>query len=167
MSLIRTFIDLEEGLLSVESSRCKEKLHIRIKSDSYNPRSDEFDSHANMYALLLIICCLTSAAFNKFDFGCRLENHNEETRINRWFTNAIGRQCKLLRYSSSTSKHCLNRSNSPGLCRDLESNINFANEAQFLLISEESVADLNRRLETSTFPSPFNLTSCSFSLDKN
>ncbi|CAE5957663.1 unnamed protein product [Arabidopsis arenosa] len=124
MSLIRTSIDLEEGLLSVESSRCKDKLHIRIKSDSYNPRSDEFDSHANI-----------------------LENHNGETRINRWFSNAIGRQCKLLRYSSSTSKDCLNRNKSPGLCRDLESNINFANEAQFLLISEESVADLNRRLE--------------------
>lgn len=124
MSLIKTFIDLEEGLLSVESSRCEDKLHIRIKSDSYNPRNDEFDSHANI-----------------------LENRNEETRINRWFTNAIGRQCKLLRYSSSTSKDCLNRNKSPGLCRDLESNINFANEAQFLLISEESVADLNRRLE--------------------
>uniref|UniRef100_A0A1J3IJS7 Molybdenum cofactor sulfurase n=1 Tax=Noccaea caerulescens TaxID=107243 RepID=A0A1J3IJS7_NOCCA len=124
MSLISTFIDLEEGLLSVESSRCKEKLHIRIKSNSYNPNSDEFDSHANI-----------------------LENHNEETRISHWFTNAIGRQCKLLRYSSSNSKHCLNRNKSPGLCREMESNINFANEAQFLLISEESVADLNRRLE--------------------
>ncbi|XP_023645063.1 molybdenum cofactor sulfurase isoform X2 [Capsella rubella] len=124
MSLIRTFIDLEEGILSVESSRCKDKLHIKIKSDLYNPRSNEFDSHANI-----------------------LENHNEESRINCWFTNAIGRQCKLLRYSSSSSKHCLNRNKSPGLCRDLESNINFANEAQFLLISEESVADLNRRIE--------------------
>lgn len=47
MSLISTVIDLEEGLLSVESARCKDKLHIRIKSDSYNPRSHEFDSHAN------------------------------------------------------------------------------------------------------------------------
>ncbi|KFK43865.1 hypothetical protein AALP_AA1G184100 [Arabis alpina] len=124
MSLISTFIDLEEGLLSVESARCKDKLHIRIKTDSYNPRSHEFNSHAN-----------------------KVENHNEETRINCWFTDAIGRQCKLLRYSSSNSKHCLNRNKAPGLCRDLESNINFANEAQFLLISEESVADLNRRLE--------------------
>ncbi|CAN8293056.1 unnamed protein product [Cochlearia groenlandica] len=124
MSLISTFIDLEEGLLSVESARCKEKLHIRIKSKSHNPRGDEFNSHANI-----------------------IENHKEETIINRWFANAIGRQCKLLRYSSSTSKHCLNKNKSPGLCRDLESNINFANEAQFLLISEESVADLNRRLE--------------------
>ncbi|CAN7098649.1 unnamed protein product [Brassica rapa subsp. narinosa] len=125
MSLISTVIDLEEGLLVVESARCKDKLYIRIKSNSYNPRSDEFDAHDNNI----------------------LENHNEETRINCWFTNAIGRQCKLLQYSSSTSKHCLNRNKSPGLCRVLESNINFANEAQFLLISEESVADLNRRLE--------------------
>ncbi|XP_013587006.1 PREDICTED: molybdenum cofactor sulfurase isoform X1 [Brassica oleracea var. oleracea] len=124
MSLISTFIDLEEGLLVVESSRCKDKLYIKIKSNSYNPRSDKFDAHDNI-----------------------LENHNEETRINCWFTNAIGRQCKLLQYSSSTSKHCLNRNKSPGLCRVLESNINFANEAQFLLISEESVADLNIRLE--------------------
>lgn len=50
MSLISTFIDLEEGLLSVKSARCKDKLHIRIKSDLYNARSDEFDSHANKYA---------------------------------------------------------------------------------------------------------------------
>ncbi|CAH2037341.1 unnamed protein product [Thlaspi arvense] len=124
MSLISTFLDLEEGLLSVESTRCKDKLHIRIKSKSYNPRSNEFDSHDNI-----------------------LESHSEETRINSWFTSAIGRQCKLLQYCSSTFKHCLNRNKSHGLCRDLESNINFANEAQFLLISEESVADLNRRLD--------------------
>ncbi|XP_024008774.1 molybdenum cofactor sulfurase isoform X2 [Eutrema salsugineum] len=126
MSLIRTFIDLEEGLLSVESTRCKDKLHIRIKSNSYDPRSHEFDTDANI-----------------------LENHDEETRINDWLTRAIGRQCKLLQYCSSNSKHCMNRNKSPGLCRELESNINFANEAQFLLISEESVADLNRRLEAS------------------
>ncbi|CAH8381281.1 unnamed protein product [Eruca vesicaria subsp. sativa] len=126
MSLISTFIDLEEGQLVVESARCKDKLYIRIKSNPYSPKSDVLDSHDNI-----------------------LENHNKETRINRWFTNAIGRQCKLLQYSSSTSKHCLNRNKSPGLCRVLESNINFANEAQFLLISEESVADLNRRLEAS------------------
>ncbi|KAJ0257164.1 Molybdenum cofactor sulfurase [Hirschfeldia incana] len=122
MSLISTFINLEEGLLVVESVRCKDKLYIRIKSSA---KGDEFYSHDNI-----------------------LENHNEETRINCWFTNAIGRQCKLVQYSSSTSKHCLNRNKSPGLCRELESNINFANEAQFLLISEESVGDLNRRLET-------------------
>lgn len=84
-------------------------------------------------------------------FWHRLENHSEENRINGWFSNAIGRQCKLVQYSSSTSKRRLNRIKSPGLCRELESNINFANEAQFLLISEESVADLNRRLEASTF----------------
>ncbi|KAL0723653.1 hypothetical protein Bca4012_038252 [Brassica carinata] len=124
MSLINTFIDLEEGLLVVESARCNDKLYIRIKSNPYHPRSDNFDADDNI-----------------------LENHNEETRINGWFTNAIGRQCKLVQHSSSTSKHCLNRNKSPGLCRELESNINFANEAQFLLISEESVADLNRRLE--------------------
>ena len=53
MSLISTFIDLEEGLLVVESARCKDKLYIKIKSNSYNPRSDEFDAHDNnMYALL-------------------------------------------------------------------------------------------------------------------
>lgn len=52
MSLISSFIDLEERLLSVESTRCKDKLYIRIKAASDSPRSDEFDSHDYMYALL-------------------------------------------------------------------------------------------------------------------
>lgn len=33
-------------------------------------------------------------------------------------------------------------------CRDMKNKLNFANEAQFLLVSEESVCDLNRRLSS-------------------
>lgn len=34
------------------------------------------------------------------------------------------------------------------MCRDLGSRLNFVNEAQFLLVSEESIADLNSRLKS-------------------
>lgn len=36
------------------------------------------------------------------------------------------------------------------MCRDVETRLNFVNEAQLLLISEESIADLNNRLSSST-----------------
>ncbi|XP_010537782.1 PREDICTED: molybdenum cofactor sulfurase isoform X2 [Tarenaya hassleriana] len=123
MSLIGTFIDLDKGILFVESSCFKDKLQIRVKPDSYYLGKDEIDSHTY-----------------------RLEDHEDETEINNWFTKALGRPCSLLRCSTSTSKYCRTRNRTPGFCRALQSNLNFANEAQFLLISEESVADLNRRL---------------------
>jgi molybdenum cofactor sulfurtransferase len=37
------------------------------------------------------------------------------------------------------------------MCRDGQSRLNFSNEAQFLLISEESVSDLNNRISSSMF----------------
>lgn len=45
----------------------------------------------------------------------------------------------------------LNKTRSMGRCRDGQSTLNFANEAQFLLISKESVSDLNDRLSSSMF----------------
>lgn len=35
------------------------------------------------------------------------------------------------------------------MCRDVGARLNFVNEAQFLLVSEESIADLNSRLKSS------------------
>ncbi|EPS65546.1 molybdenum cofactor sulfurase, partial [Genlisea aurea] len=48
----------------------------------------------------------------------------------RWFYNAVARPCTLVRMTGG----------------DGEIRLNFANEAQFLLVSAESVADLNARL---------------------
>lgn len=47
-----------------------------------------------------------------------------------------------------------------GMCRDVETRLNFVNEAQFLLTLEESVSDLNNRLRSSMlhalFIQPYN-----------
>jgi molybdenum cofactor sulfurtransferase len=41
MCLISTYIDLHQGILFVESPRCKERLQINLKSDSYNGSGEE------------------------------------------------------------------------------------------------------------------------------
>lgn len=74
--------------------------------------------------------------------------HNE---VNIWFSNAIARPCTLLRCFSSQYYSCLGKIGSAGMCRDVETRLNFVNEAQFLLISEESVFDLNYKLRSSMF----------------
>lgn len=78
-----------------------------------------------------------------------VQGYNDE--VNTWFSNAIGRPCILSRCFSSNYNSCLNKSRSTGTCRDVQATLNFVNEAQLLLISEDSVADLNNRLSKSTF----------------
>ena len=89
-------------------------------------------------------------SFFLFFFGLRYEVQGHEKEINIWFSNAIGRPCTLLRCFSSKYNLGLN-SKSTDMCRRMESKLNFSNEAQFLLVSEESVADLHNRLKTSMF----------------
>lgn len=67
--------------------------------------------------------------------------------MDAWFSNAVGRPCTLLRSSGQQDYAC----SKPGMCRDIDRKLNFVNEAQFLLISEESVSDLNQRLRASMF----------------
>ncbi|XVF18302.1 hypothetical protein REPUB_Repub11eG0009600 [Reevesia pubescens] len=128
MSLITTFINLNQQMLSVESPRCEGKLHIRIDSDSYLCGKEEFYLNSQRY-----------------EVGCY------ENEINQWFSNAVGQPCTLLRYCHSQYCCSLSKNDgSMGMCRDVDSRVNFANEAQFLLISEESVSDLNIRLCSNT-----------------
>ncbi|KAM7495726.1 hypothetical protein LguiB_030335 [Lonicera macranthoides] len=127
MCYISTLIDLKLGILFVESPNCKEKLQIRLELDSSFAGGDEMDIHTQRY-----------------------EVRGYADVIDSWFGNAIGRPCTLLRScgSNSNTHLCSNKSRSVGMCRDVESRLNFVNEAQFLLISEESVSDLNNRLST-------------------
>jgi len=74
---------------------------------------------------------------------------NYDNEVNMWFTEAIARPCTFVRCLSSKTRHCLNKDGREGLCRDLQSKLSFANEAQLLLISEGSVNDLNSRLISS------------------
>jgi molybdenum cofactor sulfurtransferase len=69
-----------------------------------------------------------------------------------WFTNALGRPCTLVRNYGTTVACNYKRSikssnNTLGMCKDVEfGRMNFVNEGQFLLISDQSVSDLNNRL---------------------
>ncbi|XP_021731766.1 molybdenum cofactor sulfurase-like isoform X2 [Chenopodium quinoa] len=125
MSLISTFIDLSQGILFVESPRCKTKLQILLKSVSYCLGREEMDMHGHRY---------------------EVQSYDQE--VNSWFSNAIARPCILWR--SSASNCYINKQGNAGMCRDVESSLNFVNEAQFLLISEASVMDLNDRLKSKT-----------------
>ncbi|XP_049413615.1 molybdenum cofactor sulfurase isoform X2 [Solanum stenotomum] len=125
MCYISTLIDLNLGKLFVESPRCKEKLQIELKSNSLVAGRDEMDIQNHRY---------------------EVRSYNNEVDI--WFSRAIDRPCTLLRNSSSQSHSCINKNGSPGMCRDVGARLNFVNEAQFLLISEESIADLNSRLKS-------------------
>ncbi|KAK1440121.1 hypothetical protein QVD17_05946 [Tagetes erecta] len=123
MNFISTKIDLETGILYVESPRCKEKLHIELGSNS-SAAVEEINVHAQRYEVM-----------------------GYDNKIDTWFSNAVGRPCYLLR-SSSRSCTLLNRSKNTSICRDIKTRLNFVNEAQLLLISEESVSDLNYRLNS-------------------
>lgn len=48
MYYINTKIDLKMGMLHVESSRCKEKLSIELKSDTFSV-VEEINIHAQRY----------------------------------------------------------------------------------------------------------------------
>ncbi|XP_040942716.1 molybdenum cofactor sulfurase isoform X4 [Gossypium hirsutum] len=127
MFLIKTFINLNQQILSVESPYCKSKLQIKLDSDSYLPGKEEFYLQNQRY-----------------------EVQCYENEINQWFSDAVGQPCTLVRCCQSEYCFSLNKNRSMGMCRDVNSKVNFANEAQFLLISEESVSDLNNRLCSKT-----------------
>ncbi|XP_059284298.1 molybdenum cofactor sulfurase isoform X1 [Lycium ferocissimum] len=126
MCYISTLIDLNLGKMFVESPRCKEKLQIELKSNSLVTGRDKMDIQNHRY---------------------EVRSYNNE--VDNWFSKAIGRPCTLLRNSGSQSFSCIDKNGSPGMCRDVGAKLNFVNEAQFLLVSEESVADLNSRLKSS------------------
>ncbi|OMO53429.1 Aminotransferase, class V/Cysteine desulfurase [Corchorus olitorius] len=127
MSLINTFINLNQQMLLVDSPRCKGKLQIKLDSDSNLCGKEEIYLHTQRY-----------------------EVQCYENEINQWFSNAVGQPCTLVRCGDSQHFCSLSKDRSTGMCRDKDSKVNFANEAQFLLISEESVSDLNNRLCSNT-----------------
>ncbi|THG16873.1 hypothetical protein TEA_020607 [Camellia sinensis var. sinensis] len=125
MCFINTFVDLNLGILFVESPRCKVKLQIILETDLSTSGRDELGLYAQRY---------------------KVRGYDNE--VDTWFSNAVGRPCTLLRCLGSKNSLCLNKAKKEGMCRDLETKLNFVNEAQFLLISEESVSDLNNRLSS-------------------
>ncbi|KAK2972001.1 hypothetical protein RJ640_005021 [Escallonia rubra] len=126
MGNISTLIDLNLGILLVQSPRCKEKLQIELKSSSSFAGRDQMDIHSQRYDV-----------------------HGYGNEVDIWFGHAVGRPCNLIRNSGSKSYLCSNK-RTGGICRDVETTLSFVNEAPFLLISEESVSDLNNRLSSDT-----------------
>ncbi|XP_022865528.1 molybdenum cofactor sulfurase isoform X2 [Olea europaea var. sylvestris] len=125
MCYITASIDLNLEILCVESPRCKEKLQIKLKSDPTISEKEEMKIYSQRY-----------------------EVQASSDEVDNWFSKAVGRHCTLIRNTGSQSHSCPIRDKSPGICRDIATSLNFVNEAQFLLISEESVADLNNRLRS-------------------
>ncbi|RYR33414.1 hypothetical protein Ahy_A10g047999 isoform B [Arachis hypogaea] len=123
MCFISTFIDLSQGILFVESPHCKERLQIKLESGVNHGAMEELELYGQRY---------------------KVYNYSKETNV--WFSEAIGKPCTLFRYSSTEHDFMLNKTKGVATCRDTKSTLNFPNEAQFLLVSEESVSDLNRRL---------------------
>ncbi|KAK9132608.1 hypothetical protein Scep_012136 [Stephania cephalantha] len=126
MCLVSTFIDLEHGILFVESPRCDVRVQIDLlKAVSQCGVREEIMSQ-----------------FHRYEVQCY------DSEVNLWFTNAIGRPCTLLRCVSSQPRRRMNECSHMTRCRDMESKLSFVNEAQILLISEESVSDLNSKLSS-------------------
>ncbi|KAF5179122.1 Molybdenum cofactor sulfurase [Thalictrum thalictroides] len=121
MCRIRTSINLSRGVMFVESPRCEKKLEINF-GHCYGSNEEMLLQYQ------------------------RYEVQGYDSDVDLWFTNAIGRPCCLLRCFAS--QFCFTKSDSVGICRDLKCKLNFVNEAQFLLISEASVSDLNAKLSS-------------------
>jgi uncharacterized protein YcbX len=84
---------------------------------------------------------------NLWKFLFRYQAHSYDEDINAWFSRAIGRPCMLVRCTSSRHRSC--KRDPIGMCRENRSQLSFSNEAQLLLVSDDSVLDLNNRLSSS------------------
>lgn len=124
MCFISTFIDLDLGILFVDSPRCQVKLQIKLRTES-TAGGEELDLYSQRY-----------------------EVHGYDNEVGIWFSKAVGRPCTLLRCSGSKNSFCPEKGKNKGMCRDVDTKVNFVNGAQLLLISEESVSDLNNRLSS-------------------
>ncbi|KAL0912300.1 hypothetical protein M5K25_018264 [Dendrobium thyrsiflorum] len=119
---IHTFVDLEQESLHLESQFCKDTLQISLQKDLSSSLSEEMNVYGERYLVYM--------------YG------NE---VNEWFARAISHPCTFVRCASSMHRSCVRKADNR-LCRDVQSQLNFTNEAQFLLISEGSLNDLNDRL---------------------
>uniref|UniRef100_A0A1D1ZL06 Molybdenum cofactor sulfurase n=1 Tax=Anthurium amnicola TaxID=1678845 RepID=A0A1D1ZL06_9ARAE len=118
MSKIYTLIDLKQKKLILESPNCRDKLQLSIERNFIHDPVEELDV-----------------------YGQRYEVNEYDNEVNKWFTTALARSCVLVRCQDFKYQHCMNKG-----CRDVKSKMNFVNEAQILLISLDSISDLDNRL---------------------
>ncbi|CAA7394187.1 unnamed protein product [Spirodela intermedia] len=125
MSKVSTFIDITQGVLRLESPKCEEKLEISIENRvSHSPR-EELDVYGQRY---------------------EVQEYGKE--VNEWFITAIARPCVLVRCQSFKYQDCSKKGDTGNACRDVKTKLNFVNEAQLLLISLDSIGDLNSRIRS-------------------
>lgn len=61
MGFVSTLIDLSQGILFVESPRCKERLQITLESNVYEDAIEDIELYGQRYTILhakLIFCIL-------------------------------------------------------------------------------------------------------------
>ncbi|KAL2641505.1 hypothetical protein R1flu_009092 [Riccia fluitans] len=124
---IKTRIDLEKGWLHVESPNMKDGLDIPLTNMAVGESSGNVPLCANPAGAST---CGPDAS--------------------RWFSQALGISCNLIRRQA---KSRFSRRRGPvfsvgvtGMTEEGEKELSFANEGQFLLVSQDSVDDLNLRL---------------------
>jgi len=52
MGFVSTFIDLSQGILFVESPRCKERLQITLESNVYEDAIEDIELYGQRYTIL-------------------------------------------------------------------------------------------------------------------
>ncbi|KAI9085428.1 hypothetical protein K1719_032589 [Acacia pycnantha] len=123
---ISTNIDFSQGMLFLESPHCKERLQIKLDSDMDIGGKENVGLYGTQ-SITTMKMSMLGLAKPSVDHAC----------------------CYII-LASSNRNLTLNETKDAVTCRDAKSKLNFANEAQFLLVSEESVSDLKNRLGSRT-----------------
>ena len=130
MCFIQTHIDLQLGLLRVHALHMKDELILPLTEVAVSQSSESISRR--------------SCGLNRLKF---------EVQSNEWFTQALGVSCTLVRRKSAEHSRTGHTTNAKGYkvsAAGEDNGRSFANEAQFLLVSQASVDDLNWRLSSST-----------------
>ena len=61
MSLISTYIDLNQGILFVKSPRCKTELQIPLKLESYFGETEEIGLHGHRFSSRFLVSVLCAS----------------------------------------------------------------------------------------------------------
>ncbi|XP_078437514.1 molybdenum cofactor sulfurase (LOS5) (ABA3) isoform X2 [Wolffia australiana] len=123
MSKVSTFIDLNQKMLILESPNCVDKLQIPLEPTDGDSQRGELDVYGQRFGVQ--------------EYG---------NKVNQWLSLAISRPCFLIRRDFKF-KDPMNKEITEAACRDATQELNFVNEAQLLLISSDSIGDLNNRIK--------------------
>jgi molybdenum cofactor sulfurtransferase len=128
---IKTSID-ENNL--IVTAKGHSSLHIPLlRTDNQDHQHRQTSTLNNSAKIDLLIC---GRRCTNLDASNILQSCTKKT--NDWFTNVLGRTCKLVRMPNSNENTSLNKRNG--------GDISFSNEQQILLVNSASVEDLQSRI---------------------